>query len=146
MAKAKRSNGFATYGNTPYYREKRIVIVLSSFFAVMNVLLLEARVKPDPIIIGGTALLGCVITAIDFVDRRKEQISMANAVVHVLLLSGSLYLAALSVPIPWLILICAVEILIIFCTCVLSWWLRTHPAKRVNERNNGRLHGKGKEG
>ena len=146
MAKTKRYNDFATYGNTPYFREKRIVIVLSSFFAMLNVLLLEMMCALSPIIIVGTALLGCVITAIDFVDRRKEQISVANAVVHVLLLSGSLYLAALSVPIPWLILICVAEILIIVCACALSWRLRTHPAKRVNERNNRQLHGKGKEG
>ena len=133
MAKAKRSAGFATYGNTPFFREKLIVIVLSSSFAVMNVLLLEIARTPNLLIIGGTALLGCVITAIDFVDRRKEQISVSNAVVHVLILFASMYLVVLSVSIPWWILICAAEILIIFCSCALSWRLRTHPAKRVNQ-------------
>ena len=134
---AKRSNGFATYGNTPYFREKLIVIVLSSSFAVINVLLFEIARALSPLIIGGTALLGCLIAAIDFVDRRKEQISVSNAVVHVLLLFASMYLVVLSVSIPWWILICAAEILIIFCSCALSWQLRTHPAKRVNQRNNG---------
>ena len=139
MAKAKRYNDFfATYGNTPYFREKRIVIVLSSFFAMLNVLLLEMMYALSPIIIVGTALLGCVITVMDFVDRRKEQISVLNAVMHILMMFGSLYLAVLSVPIPWLILICVAEILIIVCACALSWRLRTHPSKRVNGRNNRR--------
>ena len=144
MAKTKRYNNFATYGNTPYFREKLIAIVLSSFFTVIHVLLLEITRAPSPMLIGGTALLGCVIVALNFLDRRKEQISVLNAVVHVLLLFASMYLVVLSLPIPWWILICTAEILMILCACALSWQLRTHPAKHLNQQNSGRLNGKRK--
>ena len=133
---AKRTNAFASWGNTPFFREKRIVIVLSTFFAVTNVLLLESTRVPNPMIIGGTALLGCVLTAIAFADRRKEQISVPNALIHVLMLFASLYLVVLSVPVPWWILIGAAEILILFCSCAASWYLRTNPKKRVNQRSD----------
>ena len=132
---AKRTNAYASWGNTPFFREKRILIVLSTLFAALHVLLFEIARAFPPAMTVGTALLGCVLTAIDFVDRRKEQIGVSNAVIHVLLLFASMYFVFLSVAAPWGSMICAAEILILFCTCASSWRLRTHPEKRVNHRS-----------